>query len=85
MDIYLATALLGLSMGAGAIATAWALHEASLRRAVRDGYSITYGVTGRPADLAAQQRDLADRHELARKVGSRHNVVAFPGRAKRGA
>lgn len=60
--------------------TGFALRERRLRKAVRDGYRTTYGITGRKRDLDAQIADLRDRHDAVRSLGRLPNVLPFPAR-----
>ena len=79
MDAYLATATLGAGMGSGAMLTGWLLREHVLRRACRKGWLVTFGITGRPADLRAQHARLDELHLSANLVGDKAAVLPFPG------
>jgi len=85
MDIYLATATLGLTMGTGFAGALIAAQEYRLQRACRRGWLVTFGITGRQVDLDAQTARLEELHAGARGVGNKAAVLPFPGSRKRGA
>lgn len=76
MNDYTALALVMVAAIVACCVTGFTLREFRLRRMCRRGWQQTYGITGRPADLAAQIKDLTERHDIARGVGS--NVHPFP-------
>lgn len=63
--------------------TSFLLHGLRARRAQRNGWTITLGITGKPADLKAQHDLIDELHRSANLVSGRPNVVAFPGAAAR--
>jgi len=63
--------------------TSFLLHGLRARRAQRDGWTITLGITGKPADLKAQHDLLDELHRSANLVSGRPNVLPFPGAAAR--
>lgn len=85
MDPYLATALLGSVLGTTFAGTLLAAQELRLQRACRRGWLVTFGITGKQADLDAQTARLEELHAGARGVGNKASVLPFPGDRKRGA
>lgn len=59
---------------------AFARRELRLQRAARDGYLVSYGITGRQRDLDAQIADLRMLHDAAMGVSGKSNVRPFPAR-----